>query len=101
VNLGRVVPRDRDAEFTATGPVADLAARTDALRSDLASWFAAAEVDRPPANPPEGHSDDRDRAIVATQGSVLLHVYEELAQHRGQLELSRDVLRAGASGPAA
>jgi hypothetical protein len=101
VNLGRVVPRDRDAEFTATGPVADLAARTDALRSDLASWFAAAEVDRPPANPPEGHSDDRDRAIVATQGSVLLHVYEELAQHRGQLELTRDVLRAGASGPAA
>ncbi|SES08437.1 Protein of unknown function [Pedococcus cremeus] len=101
VNLGRVVPRDRDAEFTATGPVADLAARTDALRSDLADWFAAADVDRPPANPPGGLGDDRDRAIVATQGSVLLHVYEELAQHRGQLEITRDVLRAGASGPAA
>ena len=101
VNLGQVVRRDRDAEFTATGPVADLAARTDALRSDLADWFAAADVDRPPVNPPEGHGDDRDRAILATQGSVLLHVYEELAQHRGQLEITRDVLRAGASGPAA
>jgi hypothetical protein len=29
-----------------------------------------------------------------TQGEVLLHVYEELAQHRGQMEITRDVLRA-------
>ena len=43
VNLGRVVPRDRDAEFTATGAVADLAARTDQARSDLAAWFASLE----------------------------------------------------------
>ena len=30
----------------------------------------------------------------ATQGEVLLHVYEELAQHLGQLEVTRDVLLA-------
>ena len=41
---------------------------------------------RPPAT--DGSTDD------ATQGDVLLHVYEELAQHLGQLEVTRDVLLA-------
>jgi len=27
-----------------------------------------------------------------TQGAVLIHVYEELAQHHGQMEITRDVL---------
>jgi hypothetical protein len=29
-----------------------------------------------------------------TQGEVLLHVHEELVQHLGQLEVTRDVLLA-------
>ena len=91
VNLGRVVPRDRDAEFTATGAVADLARDTDTLRQSFAEWVAAAEPGQPPVNPP-AHDDHG----YSTQGEVLLHVYEELAQHRGQLEITRDLLRAGA-----
>ena len=45
----------------------------------------------PPVNPPppEDHP-----GFDATQGDVLLHVYEELAQHLGQLEVTRDVLLA-------
>ena len=44
-----------------------------------------------PANPPP----PRGRlGLDATQGEVLLHVYEELAQHLGQLEVTRDVLLA-------
>jgi hypothetical protein len=31
-----------------------------------------------------------------TQGGVAVHIYEELAQHRGQMELTSDVLRAAA-----
>jgi hypothetical protein len=89
VNLGEVVPRDRDAEFTATGRVADLAADTDRLRASFARWVTAAEPGMPPANPP-GEPDD-----PATQGEVLLHVHEELAQHRGQMEITRDLLVAG------
>ncbi len=89
VNLGEVIPRDRDAEFTATGPVADLAADTDRLREDFAGWVLRAEPTAPPANPP-GDDD------AATQGEVLLHVYEELAQHRGQMEVTRDLLRSTA-----
>ena len=44
---------------------------------------------RRPVNPPT-RKDDLDG--YATQGDVLLHVYEELAQHLGQLEVTRDVL---------
>jgi uncharacterized damage-inducible protein DinB len=85
-NLGEVVPRDRPGEFTATGAVTDLAAATDDVRASLREWVARTDPAAPPANP-----DPRDG--YATQGEVLLHVYEELAQHRGQLELTRDVLR--------
>ena len=42
-----------------------------------------------PANPSRG---DRHDVFTRTQGGVLLHVYEELAQHLGQLEVTRDVL---------
>ena len=93
VNLGRAAPRDRAAEFNAAGATADLARDADALRSSFAEWVRAAEPDLPPVSPP--HHDHG----YATQGDVLLHVYEELAQHRGQLEITRDVLRAAAEGP--
>ena len=90
VNLGQVVPRDRDAEFRATGAVADLARDTDAMRRSLADWVRSSDPRMPPANPPGGH----DRHAYGTQGEVLLHVYEELSQHLGQVEVTRDVLLA-------
>jgi uncharacterized damage-inducible protein DinB len=86
-NLGQVVPRDRPAEFTATGSAAQLARDTDQMREAFAGWVRASAPTARPARP-----DPRDE--YATQGEVLLHVYEELAQHRGQLEITRDVLRA-------
>ena len=50
-----------------------------------------------PANPER----EKDGTIAyATQGDVLLHVYEELAQHLGQLEVTRDVLLAGSAARA-
>ena len=90
VNLGEVIARDRESEFTASGRVEVLAADTDRMRASLATWVAAGDPSAPPMNPPSP-SDD---VFVATQGGVLFHVYEELAQHRGQLEITRDVLRA-------
>jgi uncharacterized damage-inducible protein DinB len=91
VNLGEVIPRDRDAEFTAAGRVADLAAETDRLREAFARWVARADSTALPANPAQGEDPSM------TQGEILLHVYEELAQHRGQMEITRDVLVAGAA----
>jgi hypothetical protein len=40
-------------------------------------------------------------ADIATRGAALLHAFEELAQHFGQLELTRDVLVAGRGGATA
>jgi hypothetical protein len=94
VNLGEIVPRDRDAEFTATGPVAGLAADTDRMRDSLREWVARADVHAAPNNPPAAPKDHEPDFFVATQGGILFHIYEELAQHRGQLELTRDVLLA-------
>ena len=94
VNLGEVVPRDRAAEFTASGAVATLAADTDAMRESLRQWVARTDPSAPPANPTTSRQD----WYAATCGGVLLHVYEELAQHRGQLEVTRDVLLAGGGG---
>ncbi|GAA2739102.1 hypothetical protein GCM10009867_33850 [Pedococcus aerophilus] len=95
VNLGEIVPRDRDAEFVAIGPVAALAADTDRTRVALRDWVARSHPRSAPANPTPGRQD----WYATTQGGVLFHVYEELAQHRGHLELTRDVLLAAQSHP--
>ena len=93
-NRGIPVARDRAAEFTATGTVEEALALLDAARVRLHEDVAAAEADRPPADPP----GERLEPEYATQGDVLLHVYEELAQHLGQLEVTRDVLLARRPG---
>jgi uncharacterized damage-inducible protein DinB len=94
VNLGEVVPRDRDAEFTASGPVAGLAADTDRMRESLREWVARSDVDAAPNNPPPAPKDREPDFFLTSQGGILFHVYEELAQHRGQMEVTRDILRA-------
>ena len=91
VNRGIPVPRDRDAEFTATGSVEQALALVDAGRARFHDDVAAATPGDPPLDPPA--ADDGWQA-PGSQGAVLLHVYEELAQHLGQLEVTRDVLLA-------
>ncbi len=89
---GREVARDRDAEFRATGRVDELVERVDAARRQLAEDLAGAAWDAPPRFPPTpGHADRPDGQ---RQGGVLLHILEELHQHLGQLELTRDLLLA-------
>jgi hypothetical protein len=95
VNRGIRVPRDRDAEFTATGTVEEALALIEQTRAGLHEDARAASPHEPPADP-ERHMDGS--TSTATQGEVLLHVYEELAQHLGQLEVTRDVLLARRAG---
>ena len=95
---GRVIARDRDAEFRAHGPVAELLHRTVAARRQLAADLSAAEplaaVRGQPLAAVRGPVDPEDAELPfgRTQGGVLLHILEELAQHLGQMQLSRDVL---------
>lgn len=96
VVAGRTIVRDRDAEFRAAGPVADLVARVRRARQQLAQDLADVEPAAPPRRPPP--PDDATLPLGRTQGGALLHLYEELAQHHGQLEVSRDVLGAPWAG---
>ena len=95
---GRTIERDRAAEFTATGPVAELVGRVAEARgrlrrdlSDLDSVDAPSQVRRKP---------DELVPYTETKGAVLLHVLEELFQHCGQMELTRDTLAAEAEAAA-
>jgi len=89
---GRAVRRDRDAEFTASGDVAGLLRRAEhtrrRLREDLVGLDSGAEplnVRRDPADPVP---------YTETKGAVLVHLVEELFQHLGQMEITRDALVA-------
>jgi hypothetical protein len=91
---GRPIDRDRDAEFVAQGSVADLVARTRRARAQLAVDLGTLEPARPLRQPPD--DEDIELALGRTQGGAAVHLYEELAQHRGQMELGRDVVLARA-----
>jgi hypothetical protein len=92
VVAGREVTRDRDAEFRASGPVAALIAATDSGLDQFRADAAAADPDAPPRGSHPNMGSDHLETL--TQGGALLHVLEELTQHLGQLELTRDILRA-------
>jgi hypothetical protein len=74
---GRPAHRDRDAEFTAEGPVAPLLDRVRDTVAQLSKDVAAAR-------------EDTDSA------GALLHVYTDVVQHHGQLQIMRDALVAAA-----
>lgn len=90
MGAGRAVERDRDAEFVASGTVAELegavAAIKKQLRSDVGMIDPQAPIRRPDLLPAQSS------ARLWNQGEALVHAYEELAQHHGQLELTRDLL---------
>ena len=90
VVLGVDVGRDRDTEFTAAGSVADLASRVDVVRRRLRADLRVIELDGPLRGSPSAHY--LGTPISTTPRGVLLHVLEELAQHHGHLELTRDAV---------
>lgn len=89
---GREVARDREAEFTASGPVDELVSRLEAAKLRFHQDVAAADPSAPLRKDP--HPAYKNAVAGLTQGGALQHVYEELAQHHGQLEVTRDLLTA-------
>lgn len=86
----RPIERDRAAEFTARGPVAPLLVRAEKARRRLAEDVAGLEAWDPPERV---HRDPDDPVPYSeTKGAVLLHILEELFQHLGQMEITRDAL---------
>ena len=89
---GRSIQRDRAAEFRAAGPVRELVERTHRARRQLQSDLANLEPDAPPRGHPK-HQEDAGLPMHKTQGGALIHAYEDLARHRGQMEITRDMIR--------
>jgi len=94
IALGRPSARDRDAEFQAHGTVSGLIQRTREARARLRQDT----VQTTPSAPPHGPLAPEDAALPLgrTQGGALLHIFQELARHRGQMDVTQDLLRAGA-----
>ena len=88
----RPVRRDRAAEFTATGEVAGLLWRTELARRRLREDIAGLDASAGPAGVRPNPDDPVPYA--ETKGAVLLHILEELYQHLGQMEITRDMLQA-------
>ena len=88
----RPVQRDRAAEFTATGDVAGLLWRTEQARRRLREDIVGLDASAAPAGVRPNPDDPVPYA--ETKGAVLLHILEELFQHLGQMEITRDALVA-------
>lgn len=94
VVLGEAVDRDRDAEFVAQGTVAQLADRVQQAGEQLSRDLRAMDLDAPP----RGDAADYTGTLIAADArGILFHVFEELAQHHGQLELTRDMVMSSSS----
>lgn len=87
---GREVVRDREAEFRATGDVDALVAKINATKVQFRSDVAVVEIDAPLRD--SVSPADANLPFGQRQGAALIHVFEELAQHLGQLEITRDIL---------
>jgi Protein of unknown function (DUF664) len=85
------VDRDRNAEFRASGPVADLIDAAEHAKRRFRADIATAE---PAARPRGTHpTTGTDQLEFVSQGHALLHIMEEACQHLGQMEITRDLLR--------
>ena len=93
---GHRIPRDRDGEFWATGTVEELLTRLSAARARFGEWVAVGLTegvgDRNLADGIRGGSTRAAVLATATAEWALLHVLHDLAQHVGQMELTRDIL---------
>jgi len=93
---GRQVTRDRDAEFRAQGTVADIRQAVRTLQKQLREDITHVQGDQPLADPDALLSlkagTTRQDVRHWRQGQALIHAYKELAQHHGQMEITRDIL---------
>ena len=86
--------RDRDAEFRASGTVVELRERVVELKANLLADIKQVQGEKPLASAPNSMYNPLRGTDFEdwTQGTALIHTYEELARHHGQMELTRDVL---------
>jgi hypothetical protein len=91
VACGRPAHRDRDAEFTAAGPVEPLLDKVRATAAQLAADVPNTDPRALPNAPVPLSFPGLD---TPTDLGALLHLYTDLVQHHGQMQITRDALVA-------
>lgn len=93
VIAGRQMVRDREAEFQAQGTVAEICNAVRSLQQQLPLDIMRVQGEQPIAYPQTLMPRHVAQGVQHwRQGKVLMHTYEELVQHYGQLEITRDIL---------
>jgi hypothetical protein len=90
----RPVQRDRGAELGASGDVAGLLRRTEHARRRLREDIVGLDATATPVGLRQGPEDAAP--YTRTKGAALIHVLQELFELLGHMQLTRDVLVAGA-----
>ena len=96
----REVFRDRDSEFIASGSVVELRERVVELKAKLPADIKQVQGEKTLASAPNSMYNPlpgTDRGDWR-EGTALIHAYEELAQHHGQMEITRDLLMGSQGG---
>lgn len=88
VIAGRQIQRDRDAEFSAHGTVADIRQAVRQVQQEMQEDVKRVRGDQLSAFPETVRPQHKEW----TQGHFLIQCYKELAQHLGHMELTRDVM---------
>jgi len=88
--LGAPVGRDRAAEFDAARTVEKLRARVEQVKAQLRADLPLIDPDARP----RAVADYAGTPIAESARGAMWHVLEELAQHHGHLEITRDLLLA-------
>ncbi|MFD8492624.1 DUF664 domain-containing protein [Amycolatopsis sp. NPDC059657] len=88
VVAGRPTHRDREAEFSAAGDLDELRRRVAEVQRRMRDDLARPDAE--PVNRPDRSCQGPDLPLA--RAGVQLHVLEELAQHHGQLQITRDLL---------
>ena len=88
----RRITRDRDAEFQAQGTVDDIRRVVRNMQQQLRKDISHVQGEQPLVSAPAASYTPMSGYEGWTQGAALLHAYEELAQHHGQMEIMRDML---------
>jgi uncharacterized damage-inducible protein DinB len=90
---GRAIPRDRDAEFRASGTYADLEGRYTRWIAEVGSVLSALPTDtlESSAEPPAEYRGSVGQKPLTVRDCVL-HALEHTALHLGHIQLTRSML---------
>tara|TARA_Y100000588_G_scaffold58894_1_gene57490 strand:- start:3072 stop:3557 length:486 start_codon:yes stop_codon:yes gene_type:complete len=88
----RETKRDRNNEFVAVGDIKSLLTSVETLKKQVRLDLQNYQGDQPPTEIPNIEYSPMKDYTDWNQAQVLLHTYEELAQHHGHIEITKDIL---------